>query len=309
MMETAKIRKAGYSIRHSYKEFVSRYSVLVKGITTKTDVKVAAAKICSELCGKESIDFALGKNKIFLKQNQDTYLEQMRADIYMKAVEVIQRGFRRIIFRKFMKKYRDAAIVIQKNWRARAPRIRFVTMKRGFNRLQALIHSREQSIKYQILRKNIVQLQARCRGFLTRRDLMSKMSEKSRKIAELARWRVKEEQELRSAGHPEWKLEAEKRYLTRLTALNKELKIEKEKNIPQNNVEEDYKVVDELFNFLIELQTPQMKPKSTTRQKSQPTFRVSRMISYLEAKSRNFKHIPAKLLSRPVNYYDSSTRL
>lgn len=307
-METAKIRKAGFSIRHSYKDFVLRYRILVTGITSKTDLKMAASRICTELLGANS-DFELGKTKIFLKENQDRYLEQTRADKYTKAVEVIQRGFRRLIFRKFMRKYREAAVVIQKNWRARGPRIHFLTMKRGFSRLQALIQSREQSIKYQILRKNIVHLQARCRGFLTRRDLSGKMSEKSRKMAELAMLRVKEENELRSSGYPSWKQEAEKRYLIRLAALNKDLKIEKEKVVPQNNVEEDGKVVDELFNFLTELQTPQMKPKSQAHQKPSPTYRVSRMISYLEAKSRNLKYIPSKLLSRPVNYYEPSTRL
>lgn len=310
MMETARIRKAGFSIRHSYSDFVLRYRILVKGINSKTDVKFAATKICEELFGANS-GYALGKNKIFLKENQDRCLEQMRVEKYTRAVEVIQRGLRRNIFRKRMKNYRNAAIVIQKHWRARGPRIRFVLMQRGFHRLQAIILSREQSSKYQILRQTISQFQARCRGFLTRKNLAGKVSERAQKIVELARLRVKEEQELRQSGHPTWKQEAETRYLARLAVINKELKIENEKVIQnnQNNVEEDYKVVDELFNFLTELQTPKMKPKSAARQKSQPSFRVSRMISYLEAKSRNIKHIPSKLLSRPMNYYDSTTRL
>lgn len=313
MMETARIRKAGFSIRHAYNDFVLRYRILVKDITSKTDVKFAATKICEELLGPNS-DYALGKNKIFLKENHDRYLEQMRVEKYSRAVEVIQRGLRRIIFRKRMKNYRNAAIIIQKNWRARGPRIRFLLMQRGFHRLQAMIQSREQSSKYQILRQTISQFQARCRGLLTRKNLAGKASVKSQKMAELARLRVKEEQELRQSGHPTWKQEAEARYFVRLAAVNKELKIEDQKviqnnQINQSNVEEDYKVVDELFNFLTELQTPKMQPKSAARQKSQPTFRVSRMISYLEAKSRNIRHIPSKLLSRPVNYYDSSTRL
>ncbi|CAG2057709.1 unnamed protein product [Timema podura] len=32
MMETAKIRRAGYPIRHNFKEFVDRYRMLVPGI-------------------------------------------------------------------------------------------------------------------------------------------------------------------------------------------------------------------------------------------------------------------------------------
>lgn len=312
MMETAKIRKAGYAIRHSYKDFAIRYRVLVRGVTTKTESRVAAVKICKEVLGEKE-DYALGKTKIFLKEYHDRLLERLRGEVYARAIDVIQRAFRRIIFRKFMARYRNAAIIIQKNWRARGPRLNFLTMQRGFGRLQALVHARDDSMRFQIYRRNIINLQARCRGFLTRRDLSGKISEKSQKMVELAQLRVKEEQELKNAGHPTWKHEAEARFLSRLALLNQELKIDKEKQIqPQhinnnNNIEDEYKVIDELFDFLPEWQTPKMKPKAATRRNVPPTFRVSRMISYLEAKSRNIKHIPSKLLSRPMNYYDNST--
>lgn len=319
MMETAKIRKAGYSIRHTYKDFAARYRVLVRGLTSKTDVRIASAKICTEILGKSN-EYALGKNKIYLKDYHDRHLESLRAEIYARAIEVIQRGFRRIIFRKFMGRYRRAAIVIQKHWRAREPRLKFLAMQRGFGRLQALIHTREVSVKYQILRRSIINLQARCRGYLTRNDLQGKKSEKSRKMAELAKLRVKEEQELKASGVKEWKKEAEKRYLARLAILNKELKIDNNKALAQQqqqqqqpplNIEDERKVVDEVFKFLQLMHSPTMETKSkahrTTNNNRTPSFRVSRMISYLEAKSRSIKHIPSKLLSRPVNHYDNST--
>lgn len=310
MMETARIRKAGYAIRHTYKDFATRYRVLVKGVTTTTDPRTSAVKICTEVLGTKG-DYALGKTKIFLKEHHDRLLERTRSEIYARAIDVIQRGMRRIIFRKFMQRYRNAALVIQKNWRARKPRIHFLTMQNGFSRLQALIHTRDVSIKYQILRRNLINLQARCRGFLMRRNLSIKISEKSQKIAELAQIRIQEEQELKSAGHPAWKQEAEKRYFARLAVLNKDSKIEQKKEIHhQNSIEEQYKVIDELFDFLPEWQTPKMKPKAATRKVQTPTFRVSRMISYLEAKSRDIRHIPSKLLSRPNYYHDNtSTRL
>lgn len=314
MMETAKIRKAGYAIRHTYKDFVMRYRVLAKGITTRSEIKPAALKICTGVLGTQN-DYALGKTKIFLREHQDRLLERMRAEVYARAIDVIQRAFRRLIFRKFMNRYRKAAIVMQKNWRARGPRISFLAMQRGFHRLQALIHTREVSMKFQILRSNIVNLQARCRGYLVRLNLAGKISEKSHKMVELAKLRIKEEQELKSSGHPTWKQEAEKRYLSRLAVLHRDLKIEKDKEFNhhhhQNSIEDEYKVIDDLFDFLPEWQTPKMKPKAATRRINAPTFKVSRLISFLEAKSRDIKHIPSKLLSRPMNYYNdnSSTRL
>ncbi|KAL7044735.1 hypothetical protein ACKWTF_002035 [Chironomus riparius] len=265
MMETAKIRKAGFAIRHTYKDFVTRYRFLVKGITTKSDFRSAANKICTQILSSMP-NYAFGKTKIFLKEQHDMLLETMRNDIYMSAIAVIQRGFRRLIFKKFMQRYRNAATVIQKNWRARAPRQRFLTMQRGFKRLQAAIHSKADANRYDNLRNSYICLQARCRGFLTRRNLLSKISEKSQRMAELGRLRVQEEQELKKANHPRWKQEAEMRFLTRLSTLNKELKIETERKSNQQyqmSIEEEDKLVDDVFSFLTELPTPVAKPRTT----------------------------------------------
>ena len=308
-METAKIRKAGYAIRHSYKDFVNRYRLLVKGITLKTDDRTAATKICNEMLSALP-NFALGKTKIFLKEVHDEHLEKSRSDKIVNSIAIIQRGFRRIIFKRFIRRHREAAIVLQKHFRARGYRERFLLMRRGFHRLQAALHAREQRNSYQEIRKTVIGLQARCRGFLTRKDLSGKMSEKSRKMAEFAKIRNQEEQHLKRAGHINWKEEAEGRFFARLVKLNQELKLDKENELRRQheiNIEEQTKVVDDVFGFLAELgQTPKMTPKNPKRE---PTFRVSKMITYLERKSRNIKEIPLKLLSRPVNHYDSTTRL
>lgn len=308
MMETAKIRKAGFAIRHAYKDFVNRYRFLVKGINKKTDIRAAATKICTEALSSMP-NFALGRTKIFLKEQHDVHLETMRTEIYMQSIAIIQRGFRRIIFKRFIRRYREAATVLQKHFRARGYRARFLIMRQGFHRLQASIHSHKLSNSYQETRKAVIGLQARCRGFLTRRDLSGKITEKARKMVELARLRMQEEQQLKHTGNADWKQEAENRFISRLANLNRELKLDRENEIRRQhniNIEEQNKVVDDVFGFLADLQTPQMKPKNS---RHLPSFRVSKMISYLEEKSRNLKHIPSKLLSRPVSSYDSTTRL
>ncbi|CRL00551.1 CLUMA_CG013811, isoform B [Clunio marinus] len=264
MMETAKIRKAGYAIRYSYKDFVNRYRFLAKGITIKTDVRAAATKICTEALSSIPT-FALGRTKIFLKEEHDEHLEKMRSEIYERSIEIIQRGFRRILFRRFIKRHREAAIVFQKHFRARGYRQRFLIMRHGFHRLQAAIKSRELSGKYHDIRKSMIGLQARCRGFLTRLDLSGKITEKSRKMVEFAKLRVQEEQQLKREGNKHWKEEAESRFLARLTNLNKELKLDRENEIRRQhniNIEEQTKVVDDVFGFLSELQTPKMQPKN-----------------------------------------------
>lgn len=67
MMETIRIRQAGYPIRHTFAEFVERYRILVSGIgpPDKEDCRAASTKICKAVLA--GADFQLGKTKVFLK--------------------------------------------------------------------------------------------------------------------------------------------------------------------------------------------------------------------------------------------------
>lgn len=67
MMETIRIRRAGYPIRHSFAEFVDRYRILLSGIgpSNRDDPKALSMKICKAVLG--NADFQLGRTKVFLK--------------------------------------------------------------------------------------------------------------------------------------------------------------------------------------------------------------------------------------------------
>ena len=67
MMETIRIRRAGYPIRHTFADFVDRYRILITGVGPShvEDCKAASAKICKAVLG--NADFQLGKTKVFLK--------------------------------------------------------------------------------------------------------------------------------------------------------------------------------------------------------------------------------------------------
>lgn len=67
MMETIRIRRAGYPIRHHYENFVDRYRILVTGVgpSQKEDCRKASAYICKEAL--KDADYQLGKTKVFLK--------------------------------------------------------------------------------------------------------------------------------------------------------------------------------------------------------------------------------------------------
>lgn len=66
-METIRIRRAGYPIRHVFAEFVDRYRILVANIgpSHMEDCRAASNKICAAVLG--GTDYQLGKTKVFLK--------------------------------------------------------------------------------------------------------------------------------------------------------------------------------------------------------------------------------------------------
>ncbi|CAG0899982.1 unnamed protein product, partial [Cyprideis torosa] len=92
MMETIRIRRAGYPIRHTFREFVDRYRFLINGVPPphKVDCEAAASKICAAVLGPKS-DYQLGKTKVFLKDAHDLFLEQERDRMLTRKILIIQK--------------------------------------------------------------------------------------------------------------------------------------------------------------------------------------------------------------------------
>ncbi|XP_077987827.1 myosin-VIIa-like [Glandiceps talaboti] len=169
MMETIKIRRAGYPIRHLFKDYVDRYRVCIPGIqpSQKEDCKAASMKISKALLGTQ--DWQIGYHKVFLKDAHDLILEQARDTALSQKVIIIQKVVRGWHYRrKFLKMKRDS-VTIQKFWRGYAQRRRYLAMQRGYMRLQALVRARKLSYQYQFVRSRMIHLQRHCRGYLVRR--------------------------------------------------------------------------------------------------------------------------------------------
>lgn len=99
MMETARIRRAGYPIRHNYREFVDRFRCLAKGASTK-DLKHIARTICVNFLAHDSMDYQFGKTKVFLKEENELLLEQKRSFVLAQSIVIIQKNIRTWIARR-----------------------------------------------------------------------------------------------------------------------------------------------------------------------------------------------------------------
>lgn len=253
LMETAKIRQAGFPIRHSYSEFVHRYRLIVPDIppAEKTDCKSASKKICSMVLKDQ--EFRLGHTKVFLKDNHDAILEELRHKVLITAVIRVQANARRFIYRTRFLKLRAAALVIQKNFRARGYRKRYLAMRRGYLRLQAVIKSRELRKTFINLRIFFKKLQAKSRGYLIRRLILEKGHILKAQLAQIRRDKVimQKASDVKAAED-----DHEKKYneLMRSIWISKDLPMMDDHTHNVNAIDDRY--VDDVFGFLKDSATP-----------------------------------------------------
>ncbi|CAH1957084.1 unnamed protein product [Acanthoscelides obtectus] len=243
MMETAKIRQAGYPIRYSYIEFVDRFRYLAKGIppSTKGGCRSSAENICKAVLEKRS-DYQFGNTKVFLKHQDNEKLEELRRSILDSSILVLQKAIKGWICRRRYLKLRKAAIIIQKHYRARGYRSRYLVMRNGFQRLQASILSGKLRYEFNKTRNKIIKLQAVSKGYLERKH------GQLGRISSIIRQRKLDEIELKTHGIKNYKFEATRLMQERLAEVNKEYAIRLKKLEEEN--ERARKMVDQEFDFL-----------------------------------------------------------
>uniref|UniRef100_A0A3Q3GXR8 Unconventional myosin-VIIa-like n=1 Tax=Labrus bergylta TaxID=56723 RepID=A0A3Q3GXR8_9LABR len=169
MMETIRIRKAGYPVRYTFQEFLDRYRVLLK--TSLCDPKTESQeKCCESIC--ETVldgegDWKTGKTKIFLKDSHDTMLEVERMKELNTKALLIQKVLRGYKYRRQYLRQKAGALVIQKYWRGHKGRKLY---RLGFARLQAQVRSRQLHYQYKRKREAAMVLQTQIRGHLARKE-------------------------------------------------------------------------------------------------------------------------------------------
>uniref|UniRef100_A0A3P8Q495 Myosin VIIAa n=1 Tax=Astatotilapia calliptera TaxID=8154 RepID=A0A3P8Q495_ASTCA len=290
MMETIRIRRAGYPIRYTFVEFVDRYRVLMPGVKPaykQEDLRGTCERIAEAVLGRDD-DWQMGKTKIFLKDHHDMLLEIERDKAITDKVILIQKVVRGFKDRSNFLKLKKSAVLIQKTWRGYQCRKNYGAMRAGFSRLQALVRSRKLCASYHVARQRITAFQGRCRGFLVRRAfrhrlwavitiqaytrgmiarrLYKRLKAEYRRRLEAEKMRLAEEAKLRNQmSAKRAKAEAERKHQERLAQLAKEdaerEKKEKEEARRKKEMVEqmekartepvnDSDMVDKMFGFL-----------------------------------------------------------
>lgn len=248
-METARIRQAGYPIRYAYKDFVDRFRHLGKSIphSNKGKCKESSQIICAAVFVNHE-DYQLGHTKLFLKHQDNEFLEHERGRILSKYILVLQKAIRGWIFKRRFHRLREAAIVLQKYWRSRGYRSRYLIIRNGYQRLQATIRSRVLVETFSKLRRNMATFGAVAKGYLIRNK------SQFGKVYGIVKERRLNEQNLKNSGNKNYRQEAEVKMQKSLEELNCDYK-SKLKEQEDESIEAK-KYVEGLFDFLKDSSLP-----------------------------------------------------
>ncbi|XP_072432083.1 myosin-IIIa isoform X2 [Chiloscyllium punctatum] len=160
ILETARIRRQGYSHRILFANFIERYSILAFKLTEEPPVNPDA---CAAILEKAKLEnWVLGKTKVFLKYYHVEQLNLMKKDITDRIVLVqayVKAWLGAKRYRRIQEKRQQSAVAIQSAYRGHKVR-------------------KDIAIEKQKIEQSTIKLQAATRGYLCRKEYKEMMEEK-----------------------------------------------------------------------------------------------------------------------------------
>ncbi|XP_039920616.1 unconventional myosin-X [Hirundo rustica] len=226
MLETVRIRRAGFPVRRPFQDFYKRYKVLMRNLTLPEDLNEKCA-VLLRLYDNTSTEWQLGKNKVFLRESLEHKLEKQREVEVTKAAMIIRAHILGYAARKRYRKVLYYVVVIQKSYRAFSGRKKFLCLK-----------------------KAATVLQKQWRGQLARRLYRERLEEKRRQEEQRRKEEEERERQRQEAERLAQQAEEERRK-QELAAIQKaqkeaELKQEVEKQKESRQVEEILRLEKEI---------------------------------------------------------------
>ncbi|CAH1261065.1 unnamed protein product [Diabrotica balteata] len=165
MLETVRIRQAGFNVRLTYDEFIQLYRILLpKGLlSSQHDVRDFLATL-----NLDRDNYQLGSTKVFMRESEKYKLDCKLHQQIMASIVTLQRWFRACLERRRFLRIKTAVITLQSY-------CRMFLVQKYIRRLQATLKIQKHWRGYksrswlQKLKTTLVIFQAHCRGCKVRK--------------------------------------------------------------------------------------------------------------------------------------------
>ncbi|KAK3911746.1 Unconventional myosin-IXa [Frankliniella fusca] len=170
MLETVRIRQAGYNVRLTYDEFIQLYRILLpRGLkSSHTDVRTFLLTL-----NLNRDNYQTGESKMFLRECEKQKLDIKLHRQIIAAIISIQRWFRGILERRKFLRVREAALTIQSFWRLHLSErnMQHLRFSAAATVIQKNWRAYQTFVWFRQLKTSLVNFQAYARGYLARQRL------------------------------------------------------------------------------------------------------------------------------------------
>lgn len=180
MLETVRIRRAGYNVRLTYEEFIQLYRILLpKGLlSSQKDVR----DFMNHFMDLNRQHYQLGMTKIYMRENQKMRLDIRLHTKIIESIVCIQRWFRSILQRRKFLLQKQAAVTIQSNWRMCMAQKQVHFRRACFHGAAITVQASWRMFiarrNYVKLRDTVILLQAHIRGKMARARFQQSLKQK-----------------------------------------------------------------------------------------------------------------------------------
>ncbi|KAI1339010.1 putative myosin MYO2 [Xylariaceae sp. FL0016] len=178
VLETIRISCAGYPGRWTYEEFALRYYLLVPSTQWQTEIRQLVKDILGHalgsLTGSKSDNYQLGLTKIFFRAGMLAHLENMRQQRMSEAAIMIQKNLKAKYYRRKYLEARDAIVFFQSMARAHMTRVKAQELRtvKAATTIQRVWKGQKQRKQFLRIRNDVIRVQATAKGYLRRKEIM-----------------------------------------------------------------------------------------------------------------------------------------
>lgn len=206
MLESIRIRRAGYPVRRPFKEFFNRFRILCPHVSTgrsaDPDYKELSKRVLTDveakIKGLEPKSWQIGRSKVFLKEEVQARLEKAIGEAVKVFVLRIQKRWRGFRAKRRYRAMKQAALQMQallRTLKAAAEFRRNLYQNKACVTLQASLRMLSQRLQFIKEISGAIKVQTICRGWLCRR----KIGKLKGKLAAERIQKLREEEERKKA--------------------------------------------------------------------------------------------------------------